>query len=97
MDYQKVDPALAAALTEAPDPEARTLAVFVHLERSLGAEQIACLERLEVPAGQAGARVVTATVSVRAVAELTEQSWVQYVRLSRPMRPLDSTPPSGVG
>jgi hypothetical protein len=89
VDYQKVDAALAAAVEEAPDPNERSLAVFIHADRALGVEERSVMERLGVSGGQAGARVVTATLSARAVEELTEQSWVRYVRLSQRMRPLE--------
>jgi hypothetical protein len=88
VDYQKVDAALAAAVQEATDPDDRSLSVFIHADRALSEEQRALMERLGVSGGQAGSRVVTATLSARAVEELTEQSWVQYMRLSQRMRPL---------
>jgi hypothetical protein len=90
VDYQKVDAALAAAMQEAPDPDERSLVVFIHAERALSVEERSVVERLGVSGGQAGPGVVTATLSARAVEELTEQSWVRYVRLSRRMRPLES-------
>jgi hypothetical protein len=86
MDYQKIDAALAAALKDVRDPEERVLGVFIHVAPAFGPAEAAFLERLGVSGVTAGRQVFTATLSARAVAELSDQPWVQYLRLSRKLR-----------
>jgi hypothetical protein len=89
MDYHKIDAALAAALDEVPDPEERSLAVFIHTTHTPGQAEAAFLERLGVRGISGTRHVFTATLSPSAIAELSEQPWLRYLRLSRQMRLLD--------
>jgi hypothetical protein len=83
MDYRKLDAALAAAVDELQDPEKPALSVFIHTAHVPEAAEVAFLEDLGV-SGVTGARqVFTATLSPRAVAELSEQPWLRYMKLSR--------------
>jgi len=86
MDYQKIDGALAAALNDVQDPEECALEVFIHVAHTPGPAEAAFLEGLRVK-GVTGARqVFTATLSARAVAELSDQPWVRHLKLSRKLR-----------
>jgi len=89
MDYRKIDAALAAALDEVPDPEERALAVFIHTTHTPGQAEAAILEGLGVSGISGARRVFTATLSPRAISELSEQPWLRYLRLSRRLRLLD--------
>lgn len=89
MDYRKIDAALAAALDEVRDPEERSLAVFIHTMHTPGRPEAAFLEGLGVRGIGGTRQVFTATLSPRAIAELSEQPWLRYLRLSRRLRLLD--------
>ena len=86
MNYQKIDAALAMALNDVQDPEARSLTVFIHTEPVPDTAAVAMLERLGVSGVTIGRDVFNATVSANAIAELSEQPWVQYLRLSQTLR-----------
>ena len=85
MDYQKVDAGLACALEEADDAEASSLTVFIHTAVAPDDEAIRVLKAFGVAAASDG-RIFTATLSPRAVAQLSEQPWVQSIKLSRTLR-----------
>lgn len=86
MDYQKMDAALAAALDEVGDPEERALSVFIHTSHAPQDAEADFLENLGVGGVTGGRQVFTATLSARAVAELSDQPWLQYMKLSRRLR-----------
>lgn len=88
MDYRKIDAALAVALKDVKDPSERALVVFIHTEHVLSATEVAFLEKLGVKIGPGERQVFTATLSANAVAELSDQPWVKYLKLSRKLRPL---------
>jgi len=88
MNYQKLDTALAMALSEVQNPEERSFVVFIHTEPVPDASAAAFLERLGVSV-TSGRDVFTATLSANAVSELSEKPWVQYIRLSQKLRSLD--------
>lgn len=88
MDYQKMDAALAAALDDVRDPEERALLVFIHTAHAPVDTEAAFLEDLGVGGVTGGRQVFTATLSPRAVAELSDQPWLQYMKLSRRLRVL---------
>lgn len=83
MNYQKLDAALATALNEVQNPETPSLTVFIHTEPVLDSTATAVLENLGVSGVTTGQDVFTATLSVNAIAQLSEQSWVQYLKLSQ--------------
>ena len=91
MNYRKVDAALAAALDEVQDSEEQALLVFIHTDHALGSSEAEFLEGLGVTGATERRRVFTATLSPRAVAELTDQPWLRYMQLSRRLRLLDQT------
>lgn len=88
MNYQKLDTALAMALSEVENPEERNLVVFIHTEPVPDASAAAFLASLGVSV-TSGRDVFTATLSANAVSQLSEKPWVQYIRLSQKLRSLD--------
>ena len=86
MDYRKIDAALAAALDEVKDPERRALLVFIHTAHAPGDAEVAFLEDLGVGGVMGGRQVFTATLSARAIGELSDQPWLRYMKLSRRLR-----------
>ena len=86
MDYRKLDTALAAALDEVQDPEERSLSVFIHTAHAPGHAELTYLEDLGVRGVTQRQQVFTATLSPRAVEELSDQPWLRYMRLSRRLR-----------
>jgi len=86
MDYQKLDAALAAALDEVGDPEERALSVFIHTAHAPADTEATFLEDIGVGGVTNERQVFTATLSARAVAELSDQPWLQYMKLSRRLR-----------
>ena len=88
MDYDKLDADLAAELDEVAEANEATLPVFVHIDQPSGPEQEAFLKQLGVGGEIAGRAVLTADLSRRAIDELSRQSWVRYLKLSRKLRPL---------
>ncbi len=88
MNYQKLDPALAMALNDVQNPEEPSLVVFIHTEPAPDAEAAAFLEGLGVNV-TSGRDVFTAKLSANAVSQLSQQPWVQYIRLSQTLRLFD--------
>lgn len=88
MNYSKLDAALALAVREVQDPEQQNLAVFIDLRSAPDTAEAAFLERLGVSGVVSRRHLLTATLSASAVAELSEQPWVRYVRLSQKLRPV---------
>lgn len=86
MDYQKIDAALAAALDEVKDPEERAISVFIHTEYAPRDAEAAFLEDLGVGGVTGERQVFTATLSPRAIGELSDQPWLRYMKLSRKLR-----------
>ena len=88
VDYQKVDAGLASALAEVTNPEARELTVFIHTAGTPTQDQAAFLGQHGVADTSADRQVFTATLSARAVDELTHQPWIRYFKLSSKLRPV---------
>jgi hypothetical protein len=86
MDYAKVDAALALALQASTQPDARTLPVFIHTEVAPTDEQRVFLQRAGVASAVLGKRIMTATLSPRAVEQIAEQGWVRYLKLGSALR-----------
>lgn len=86
VDYRKTDAALAIALTEDRAPDERSLEVFVHLARRPNEDEAPLLRRLGLTLPERGS-VVTARLSPRDVAELSQQPWVQQIKLAQRLRP----------
>ncbi|MBG1271025.1 hypothetical protein [Nostoc sp. WHI] len=83
MNYQKLDAALATALNDVKDPEESSLGVFIHTEPVLDSAAIAVLESLGVSGVTSGRDIFTATLSPNAISQLSEQSWVKYLKRSQ--------------
>ncbi|MBW4559838.1 MAG: hypothetical protein KME32_01565 [Mojavia pulchra JT2-VF2] len=82
MNYQKLDAALAMALNNVQDPEVSSLVVFIHTEPVSGSA-IAVLENLGVDGVAPGKDVFTATLSANGISQLSEEPWVQFLKLSQ--------------
>lgn len=91
MDFQKLDPALAAAVSEQTGGEPdRDLLVFVHVSPELSDDDAARLTQqlnLERPVRAGG--VLTMALPARRVGELSDEPWVVAIRPARRLRPLD--------
>ena len=83
-DHAKLDAALASALEDVPGPEARVLPVFVEVTAEVPEAGRSLLAALGV--GEPIGTVTTATLSARQVADLSDQPWVRYLRLSGRVR-----------
>jgi hypothetical protein len=90
MNYQKLDAALAMALNDVESLAESSLVVFIHTEPIPDAAAVAFLESLGVSNARSGQDVFTATLSVNDISKLSEQSWVQYLKLSQKLRLLDN-------
>jgi hypothetical protein len=66
------------------DPEARVLPVFVEMAGELPEDGRSMLSELGV--GEPTGSMATASLSARQVAELSDQPWVRYLRLSGRLR-----------
>lgn len=88
MNYQKLDTGLAMALNGVQNPEKRNLVIFIHTKPAPDAAAAAFLESLGVSSVRSGRKVFTATLSANAVSQLSDQPWVQYLKLSQKLRPL---------
>lgn len=88
MNYQKLDAALAMALNDVQNREERNFVVFIHTEPVPDANAAAFLEKLGVSV-RSGRDVFTATLSANAISQLSDQPWVQYIKLSQKLRSLN--------
>ncbi|MBC6431586.1 hypothetical protein FM036_12555 [Nostoc sp. HG1] len=86
MNYQKLDAALATALNDIKNLEEPSLAVFIHTEPILDSAAIAVLASLGVNGVTSGKDIFTATLSPNAISQLSEQSWVKYLKRSQQLR-----------
>jgi len=91
VDYQKVDPALAAALSKQPPaprgpaalvPPEPKLSVFVHVDPDVSPAQHAKLTRMGLPKGAFQGGIATASLSADQVRKLAEQPFVRRIQLS---------------
>jgi hypothetical protein len=83
MNYRKLDTALAMALNEIQNQNEISLVVFVHTENLLDSNAIAMLENLGICGVGEGKQIHTASLSINAVSQLSEQNWVKYLKLSQ--------------
>ena len=90
MDFRKIDAPLAAALEDAGSTDERVLDVFVHTKPLSGSEPLELLHRLNTHGRPDQRQVFTAALSPSEIAQLSDQPWVDYLRLSRPLRSLES-------
>jgi hypothetical protein len=90
MNYQKLDAALAMAVNQITDPQEANLVVFIHIQHPLNESTItslsaanAFLQRLGISNIKENINVLTATVSLDTLSELSQQTWVQHIKLSQ--------------
>ncbi|AUB39076.1 hypothetical protein COO91_05064 [Nostoc flagelliforme CCNUN1] len=83
MNYQKLDAALATALNDVQNVQEPSLAVFIHTEPILSPAATAILENLGVRGVSGGKDIFTATLSLNAISQLSEQTWVKYLKQSQ--------------
>ncbi|MGH7997967.1 MAG: hypothetical protein ACREPR_00655 [Brasilonema sp.] len=84
MNYQKLDTALAVALNDVNNSQEPSLKVFIHTKmNSTYTDKTAILENLGVADVTSEKDVFTATLSPNAISQLSEQPWVQYIKLSQ--------------
>ncbi len=88
MNYQKLDAALAMALNQVQNAEERSLIVFIQTE-PVTDSTAKFLENLGVSGVTTGRNMFTATLSANAVSQLSDQSWVKYLKLSQKLRLLN--------
>ncbi len=90
MNYKKLDAALAMALNQVQDPDQRSLVVFIHTQPVAdNSNATAILENLGISGITAKKDVFSATLSINEIAKLSEQPWVQYLKLSQKLRLVD--------
>ncbi|PMB22190.1 hypothetical protein CEN40_00035 [Fischerella thermalis CCMEE 5205] len=90
MNYKKLDAALAMALNQVQDPDERSLVVFIHTQPVTdNSNAAAILENLGISGITEKKDVFSATLSVNEIAKLSEQPWVQYLKLSQKLRLVD--------
>ena len=83
MNFSKLDIALILALKQVKDPSSPCLVIFIHTESILDSAAIALLKELDVSGITDSNNVFTATLSLNAISQLSEQSWVKYLKLSQ--------------
>ncbi|KYC41403.1 hypothetical protein WA1_22165 [Scytonema hofmannii PCC 7110] len=97
MDYQKLDTALTMRLNEVEDPQKQSLNVFIHTNAAADAADASdMLKNLGVPDAASGKDVFTANLSPNAISQLSEQPWVQYIKLSQNLNLLNQKTPGGI-
>lgn len=88
MNYQKLGTELAMAVTDAKtlDEEKAAFKVFIRTAHAPNTNEVNYLKELGVSCEPADRRIFTATLSARAVDELSEQPWVSSLRLSQKLQ-----------
>jgi hypothetical protein len=86
MNYKKLDAALAMAVNQVENPQVPSFVVFIRTNLPLDNTALAFLESLGIKGVTQANEVFTATVSVSAISQLSEQSWVQFLQLSQKLR-----------
>ena len=90
MNYQKLDAGLALALNDVDNPQEPSLNVFIQTQPDANSTDApAILENLGVADVVPGKDIFTATLSPNAISQLSEQPWVQSIKLSQKMRLLN--------
>lgn len=92
MNYQKLDAALAIALNDVQNPDAPELQVFIHTESVLDPTATAILESFGISNVNTGKDVFTAILSLNAISELSDRSWVKYLKLSQKLHLINARP-----
>ena len=89
MNFSKLDTALILALKKIKDQSKPCLVVFIHVEPNLDSYAKAVLKGNGISGITAQRDVYTATLSLNAVSQLSEQPWVKYLKLSGELRLLN--------
>jgi hypothetical protein len=87
MNYNKVDAALAAAL-KSEETDKNFIPVFVGVNKGLGQNEKEYLQKLGLIFNKDIPEIITATISQEAISELSDQSWVRYLKLSTRLKPM---------
>lgn len=87
MNYNKVDAALAAAL-KSEETDKNFIPVFVGVNKGLGQNEKEYLQKLGLIFNNDIPEIITATISQEAISELSDQSWVRYLKLSTRLKPM---------
>ena len=86
MDYRKVDAGLAAVLDRTLSSDDSVLDIFINLEAPLTGVEVIQLQGLGIRDPKQGQKILTAKVSPKQVSQLTDQSYVRYLRLAQKLR-----------
>jgi hypothetical protein len=86
MNYNKVDAALAAAL-KSEETDKNFIPVFVGVNKGLGQNEKEYLQKLGLIFNKDIPEIITATISQEAISDLSDQSWVRYLKLSTRLKP----------
>ena len=86
MNYNKVDAALAAAL-RSEETDKNFIPVFVGVNKGLGQNEKEFLQKSGLIFNKDIPEIITATISQEAISELSDQSWVRYLKLSTRLKP----------
>ncbi|KOP25989.1 hypothetical protein AMR41_12030 [Hapalosiphon sp. MRB220] len=90
MNYKKLDAALAMTLNQVQDPDEHSLVVFIHTQPGTDISNAATiLKNLGLSGFTEVKDVFSATLSLNEIAKLSEQPWVQYLKLSQKLRLVD--------
>lgn len=87
MDYQKLDAALAAAISRELEPDKKVFEVFIYVRGPLDANEKAILQRLGVNT-EGKETILTARLSARDIEDLSCQPTITHLKLSQRLRPL---------
>jgi len=90
VNYDKLDSALAGALTAGQSSPGGRLSVFIRTELNLPATASRLLEAYGIGAAMESAPLLSLDLSPAQIEELSEQPWVKFIRLARNARPLTS-------
>lgn len=88
MNYQKLDAALSAVVSDRPHSDEPDLEVSVRVLAPPDEEQRKELERHGVYGVTPRGRVFSARLSPRAVSSLSEKPWVRLLELAQELKPL---------
>ncbi|MEM7726883.1 MAG: hypothetical protein AAF208_11010 [Cyanobacteria bacterium P01_A01_bin.45] len=83
MNYQKFDTALSMELNQVENPNENCLVVFIHTKPIIDSVAKKFLKSLGISNITDEVKVYTATISLNILSELSEKSWVDYLKLSQ--------------
>lgn len=86
MNYQKFDTALSMALSQIDNPDENCLVIFIHTVSIIDPVAKKFLQSLGISNITDNKNIYTATVSLNTISELSEKSWVDYLKLSQRLR-----------